>query len=315
MLDAFKNDIWLQSREQTGYFGLATKDAYSLRRHLRGDKRHCCGYENDNQTQISDLFENGLRTHPLLDIAFEAFARAEARLGNRFIPQRSHEERLTGHLISELEAAIQLAGSAFQSAAQLRYQAPMALDFAYYDLSRGGKIEKQTGSDLGLILLIDLPDRPKLVRYAAIQAKKMNPNASIDKLQFDALSNQFSKCAYYMFYDCNLDCVAPPMMMPAHELDAQKKADPSTKSFTVNTESIYNKTMPLSLWLVKMMADGKVGEATKNLEDAVKAFRIFHEKSNANPESNFQPTRLAMISIGKKFTVRRDLDGIAFAMA
>ena len=53
---------------------------------------------------FSLFISEGLGTHPLLDIVFAAVARAESRFSLRFVPQRSHEERLTGNLISEIEA-------------------------------------------------------------------------------------------------------------------------------------------------------------------------------------------------------------------
>ena len=42
------------------------------------------------------------------------------------------------------------------------------VDFFYFDLSRGGKVEKDTGADLGFIIVIDLPDYPFTVKKRVI---------------------------------------------------------------------------------------------------------------------------------------------------
>jgi hypothetical protein len=56
---------------------------------------------------ILDLLLHGqLFENPLLDQMVKALVRAEARLCSRFLPQRSHEERLTGNLVSEISTTI-----------------------------------------------------------------------------------------------------------------------------------------------------------------------------------------------------------------
>ena len=59
---------------------------------------------NSNQYFDNELFH----------ILFKAFVYAEARFIQNYIPQNSHEERLTGHLISEYSSALGIVKKAFQ---------------------------------------------------------------------------------------------------------------------------------------------------------------------------------------------------------
>ena len=226
MLSQFKQDFWLLSREAKGYYAWADKERWRLHRAIRRNWRRCgmCDDIEDSRQLVDVLFEEGLGLHPLLDIAFEAFARAEVRLALRFIPQRSNEERLTGHLISELEAAIHMVADSFAAKSLERYGEAKQIDFAYYDLSQGGHVEKETGGDLGLILSVDLPDRPKLVSYAAIQAKRLLGSTSLDKSQYDTLTRNFKEGAAYLFYDCDFNTLAPPMIFSASALTDRRNS-------------------------------------------------------------------------------------------
>lgn len=306
MLPAFKADFWSLARENKGYYGWARQERWRLYRALhrrRWGKCHMCEDDADPIDMVQSLFNDGLGLHPLLDIAFEAFARAEARLGLRFIPQRSHEERLTGHLISELEAAIQMASETFAAEALKRYSEPLHIDFVYSDLSQGGHFEKTTGGDFGLILVIDLPDRPKLIRYAAIQAKRLDGSTSMDKFQFDTLSSNFGDAAAYLFYDCSFATLAPPMMVSAADMDSRRKAKDDTKSFAADQSFVFQHGLPLSLWLLTELGAAKSGTSAHSFESAMQTFTHFERQKNQLTFS-----RLAMVSIGRRFTVRPDIE-------
>lgn len=262
-----------------------------------------CDEDPNPSELVQSLFEDGLGLHPLLDIAFQAFARAEARLGLRFVPQRSHEERLTGHLISELEAAISMVADSFSAAAAVRYEEPQYIDFVYSDLSRGGHFEKATGGDFGLILVIDLPDRPKLVRYAAIQAKRLQGSTSLDKKQFDTLTNVFGEASTYLFYDCDFNTLGPPMVMRASHLDSHRNSKEDTDSFAVDQNYVFGQGLPLSLWLLTELGAARDGAAADDFESAMN--RIM-ECRNRNQE--YPLSRLAIVSIGGKLSVTPDIE-------
>jgi hypothetical protein len=309
MLSQFKRDFWLLSREAKGYYAWARNPHASPHRDIGRNWGHhgmCCDIE-DSQRRVEALFEYGLGFHPLLDIAFEAFARAETRFALRFIPQQSNEERLTGHLISELEAAIHLVADSFAAKSIERYGESRQIDFAYYDLSQGGHVEKNTGGDLALILSVDLPDRPKLISYAAIQAKRLSPSsAQLDKDQFDTLTHNFGNAAAYLFYDCDLNTLAPPMIISAGWLKG-KRDEKEAKSFALSQRYVFHDALPLSLWLITELSTGKAG-ATKS--DFLSALELFRSTERKDPKNNGKSSvsRLAMISIGRPFDISRDVE-------
>ena len=233
MLDVFRKDFWAVSRENKGYYAWVNEYKYALSRTIRGG-RCCrlCDEPSDAREQVDALLETGLSLHPLFDVAFDAISRAETRLSLRFVPQRSNEERLTGHLISEIEAAIHLASPSFTLLSQKRYGENLMLDFSYLDLSRGGHDEKLTGGDFGIILSIDLPDRPKILRSIAVQAKKLNRNSQVNKVQFDTLVKNYGEGATYIFYDMNFETLAPPLVINASNLNDARDKDEKTESFS-----------------------------------------------------------------------------------
>ena len=147
MIEQFKKDFWALARDSKGYYSWAESQRWSLYRAMSRRTGQCrmCDEPHEGRELVQSLLDDGLGLHPLLDIAFEAYARAESRLCLRFAPQQSNEERLTGHLISELEAAIHLAVPTFSNASIKRYGDEKPIDFAYSDLSRGGRLEKLTG--------------------------------------------------------------------------------------------------------------------------------------------------------------------------
>jgi hypothetical protein len=307
MLESFKKDFWLLSRENRGYFAWANQYKWQLYRSMKRGKRPCgmCDEPSEGRELVQTLFDNGLGVHPLFDIAFEAIARAEARLCMRFIPQRSNEERLTGHLISEIEAAINLAAPEFERLSQERYSAKQQLDFAYLDLSRGGRYEKLTGGDLGLIISVDLPDMPRVFQYVAIQAKKLHPDVSVNKDQFDSLIQNYDEAAAYMFYDMDLASLAPPMIINASDLKPQRDAKDVTDSFSISSSHVFSNGTPLSLWLMQQLASGRAGKHSYDLSQAIASFNhLPHLKSRIDGEYAMEISRLAMISIGKPFESR-----------
>jgi len=306
MIPVFKSDFWSIAREGKGYYSWARQERWKLYRAVHGRRwRRCqmCDEDAEPYDLVQSLFEEGLGLHPLLDIAFQAFARAEVRLALRFIPQRSNEERLTGHLISELEAAIQMSSDAFASEAMSRYGQELNIDFVYSDLSRGGHLEKITGGDFGIILVIDLPDRPKLVQYAAIQAKRLDGSISLDKFQFDALSKNFQEASSYLFYDCGFSSLAPPMMVSAADLSSRRNAKNSTASFSADTSFVFDNGLPLSLWLLTQLGASKAGSSAYDFESALRGFAV-----ECHEDAPFPFSRLAMVSIGRRFTVAPDIE-------
>lgn len=263
-----------------------------------------CHEHESSHHLVQAIFEEGLELHPAMDIAFEAFARAEARLSMRFVPQWSNEERLTGHLVSEMESAIFLASEPFRKICRDRYGSDHQIDFAYKDLSQGGHVEKLTGADLAIILVVDLPDRPKIIRYAAIQAKKLVPGSnSIDKEQYDTLRKNFDAASAYLFYDCDPKTLAPPMILSAESLGHRRNSNEETKSFATDQSHVFDEALPFSLWLVTELAAGKAGTSVDSFDSAMKIFSKFERNRHCDP------SRLAIISVGRSIQVNRGAEG------
>jgi hypothetical protein len=303
MIPAFSKDYWLLSRENRGYYAWAQRELHRLNRFARRRYRHgpCCECEGDARSLVSEIFETGLGLHPMLDLAFAAVARAEIRFSMRFVPQRSHEERLTGSLVSEIEAAINLVSDAFRQQAVRKYQEERTIDFLCYDLSQGNRIEKHTGADLGVILHIDLPDFPPIIRFAAFQAKKLDKAADLDKAQFRTLRSAFPKASAYLFYDTDFQTLAPPLVVDAEQLESACNKDESTRTFSVSSTTAFDG-LPLSLWLFSRLAREEVG---RSATDFTSAMRCFTGRDNM---SEFTGGRLAVLSVGKSLRLTRDIE-------
>ncbi|MFH2074198.1 MAG: hypothetical protein ABIJ57_02450, partial [Pseudomonadota bacterium] len=181
--DIFQDEFHWMQREMKGLYPWFAKNRWEFIERMTGgmcDHPFCHQHRGNGRNLISLIVSSQVQYNPLLDILQKAILRAEIRFISRFILQRSNEERLTGNLVSELDAAIFLAKPIFRQIAKERYHSEQDFDFFYYDLSKGGKVEKQTGADLGFIVIIDLPDHPFTVRSVVFQAKKCNSTVAID---------------------------------------------------------------------------------------------------------------------------------------
>ena len=296
--ELFRRDFWALAREQKGYYSWAQREAWRLYRAVNGHRRRChCMDDPDPQQLVDQLFAEGLGGNPLIDCVFSGLARAESRFALRFIPQRSHEERLTGALLSELEAGLFLISERFKEISLQRYGKALEVDFLHYDLSRGGKIEKDTGGDLAIILSVDLPDMPRQLRYAAFQAKKVEGSTSIAKEQYQTLLSQFSDAAAYLFYDMNRATALPPMVVQAEAMKRKVEADPTTSSCTISHGEVEDG-LPLSLWLLTKVVKGKVGISARSFCDAM----------NQISQGPTGQGRLAVLSIGRPITLETNND-------
>jgi len=146
---------------------------------------------------------------PLLRPLFKALVYGEYRFSSRYCPLASHEERLTGHLISELSSALTVVAPAISERGRETYGQDVVLDFIYEDLARGGR-EAYTGADFGLVLFINLPGMPKPhIRWSAFQAKKIESGTSTARIELKQLVDLTTWCKQcgdadagaYCFYD------------------------------------------------------------------------------------------------------------------
>lgn len=308
--DIFRDEFHWMQREMKGLYPWVDKNRWEFIERITGglcDHPFCHRHRGNGRNLISSLISSQLQQNPLFDIFQKAILRAEIRFISRFILQRSNEERLTGNLVSELDAAIFLAKPIFRKLSQERYDAERDIDFFYYDLSRGGKVEKQTGADLGFVVVVDLPDYPFMVRSVVFQAKKCDSTASIDIKQLRKIQETTGNKSAYLFYDMDFRSLASPIVIDTSKLSS--KADESekigNKSFTIQKDEILNRGVPLSLYMLHDVIEGAQGLEFSSFKSA---FRRFEEMTNSNAPEPFNG-RLAIVSVGKPISISANLDG------
>ena len=154
-------DINSTLRARSGLIPFCSTNSHDIARRF-GNHKHCMDCSNDDGARIirEALNDSSYFTNELFWLLFLAFAEAEASFVRSFIPQNCHEERLTGHLVSELTASLKTIRSEFENMSVELYGEKKSLDFIYHDLSANRR-ERITGADLALCIHIDLPDFPQ----------------------------------------------------------------------------------------------------------------------------------------------------------
>ncbi len=227
---------------------------------------------------------------PLFQLLFKSFVAAEGKFIMNYIPQNSHEERLTGHLVSELENGLFILREYFEGTANKLYGQNVPLGFYYCDLSANNQ-EKYTGADLGLIFYVNLPDFPKHIRIAAIQSKKIkNSSALIDVPQLEAIIDRYNEDAYYLFYDREVS----PLIKSATEIKKKQRNDNTHESFSYNRKDAVYEGMPLSVFLVFDMLTSFMNTEGKRINSLWEA-----KKRLMNFERKDKPSKILTISIGE----------------
>ncbi len=311
MIDIFKNDFYWMLRERKGYFSWIKDNPDKLARHLLNYNRRRCPMCEDrilnSREIVRAITEKNVCENPLFDILMKALIRAEVRLMSRFIPQRSHEERLTGNLVSEIDNAIFLVREIFKKTCLSLYKIEKVIDFFYYDLSQGGKLEKETGADLGLILVIDLPDFPYTVKSFILQAKKISGNSvQIDREQYETMmKHRKSECAY-LFYDMNLARLCSPLIVKIDhfflENQYKESEEDNTASFNIKFDDVNTMGHPLSLFVISHLIYGEsIGASHSSFESAFSMFYNIWDPDPPNNNSGIKDFngRLAIISLGR----------------
>ena len=305
MIQKFKDEFYWMLRESKGYFPWVRENNYRLRKFVFDRHHRQCPECHDIESVdlIRTLLNEIVFENDLIDLFFKSLLRAEIRFISRYIPQRSNEERLTGNLVSELDNSIYLVKDEFKDFSIKRYSEPKEVDFFYFDLSRGGKVEKDTGADLGFIIVIDLPDYPFTVKSVILQAKKINGNVQINGNQYETL-NTFNEgnCAY-LFYDMNYQTLSSPIVLKLDDYDFKKGYEASKEkghnSFSMDFKAICDGD-PLSIFLISTIIYHKFGKSHNSLEDALHYFNsLIHpdNRKKANIEFN---GRVGIVSLGRR---------------
>lgn len=230
---------------------------------------------------------------------FWALAKAEHKFSNKYLPFWSHEERLTGHFISQICERIEefnvhwsnLIGSATQRS---------WLDVWYADTSIGNR-EKETGADLGLIFHGQYSDDDEFYKIARFQVKKVpsSNTARLDLNQTKALLRE-ENVGHYLFFhgQDRQDWRRPPSIAPAKEF--QYKLERAEKELleeksrrkelgVESIENVDNSSFDFSAFLTFAVADpaADFGAYARSKSAAVQILM-----------SGGPPSRLAVISLG-----------------
>lgn len=230
---------------------------------------------------------------------FWALAKAEHRFASKYLPFWSHEERLTGHFISQICERIEefnthwsnLVGSSDKHS---------WLDVWYADTSIGNR-EKQTGADLGLILHGQYSGDDEFYKVARFQVKKVpsSNTARIDFSQTKALLREENVGHYLFFHGQDAqEWRRPPSVAPAKEFQykleqAEKKLleeKQQTKELgDESIENVDNSSFDFATFLTFAVAD-PVADFGAFARSKTSAVRILM--------SGGPPSRLAVISLG-----------------
>ncbi len=303
MIEIFKDDFHTILRQEIGYHSWVKKSPYELRRLLYVDelKIHHC--EIPHKHLIRNVLNDIVCPNEMIDIFFKAMIRAETRFSTRFVPQKSHEERLTGNLVSEMGGALELVKPIFREKSLQIYGQEKEVDFFYMDLSRGGKLEKKTGADLALGIIVDLPDFPPIMKTFIFQAKKINQSTQIDVNQLNTLKKFQPQSSAYLFYDMGLNSLSSPMVLQPTNYDFNKKYEEATNNdnatFNIQFENVMNG-MPLSAFLCfPLLENDGLGSKHTKIEYLLDNFDMVFEDGISTGERTFSGL-LGLISIGRK---------------
>lgn len=169
---------------------------------------------------------------------FWALAKAEHDFLIRYVPFWSNEERLTGHLVSQIVERITEFASHWGALGNKGTEEAHCRIW-YIDTATARR-EKFTGADLGLVIQAKLPGQTEYLKAVRLQAKKStyNGQATIDLEQLETLT-QKENLGYYIFYhqfDNKRWSPAPTVRAagPFKELEDVKKARGS-RAVTVRT--------------------------------------------------------------------------------
>lgn len=149
---------------------------------------------------------------------FWSLAKAEHIFLEKYIPFWSHEERLTGHLVSLMVERLEEYGVHWRS---LAGDSTGKTDCQiWYADTATARQEHLTGADLGLVVHGKMPGSDEFFKVVRFQAKKVgnSGNANIDFDQLEALLSE-EHVGYYLFY-YHLDKTQwslPPTSRPASD--------------------------------------------------------------------------------------------------
>lgn len=230
---------------------------------------------------------------------FWALAKSEHQFSIRFLPFWSHEERLTGHFISQLCERIEEFAIHWSSLAGNDPQRSW-LDVWYADTAAGNR-EKDTGADLGLIIHGQYAGDEEFYKVARFQVKKVpsGNTARIDLNQTKVLLRSEGLGHYLFFHgQDHQDWRRPPSVAPTtafeHNLRQAEKAlaegkSPRKELGDEHIQNVDNSSYDFATFITFALADpaADFGAFARSKSTAVRLLM------GGGP-----PSRLAVISLG-----------------
>jgi len=256
--------------------------------------------------------------NPLFYLLFRAFVYAEIKFINNYIPQNSHEERLTGHLVSEIVNSLNIINETFRQKASELYHSKVNLDFHYADLSSNNN-EKNTGADLGLIFHVNLPDYPEKINVAVIQSKKFEKRAKIDLNQIKTLEKYAGEFGYYCFYDMDMSERISPLIQKANTImsifdNGNNEQTLSSGKKSLSRQKITDRWeggIPLSIFLIFDMLNPE-NENIKSVTNIWQAKDIIEKGVNENVKiGGHGVSRVLTVSVGGVSNSNQELRSIS----
>ncbi|HAU37799.1 MAG TPA: hypothetical protein DCX07_08795 [Phycisphaerales bacterium] len=172
---------------------------------------------------------------------FWAMAAAEHEFVTRFVPYWSHEERLTGHLVSLMVNRLETLASSWHELCAGSSDARESRCSIYYADTATARRESTTGADLGIIVHANLFGREEFFKVVRLQAKKVGASgqARIDLDQAKAMLGR-KGLGYYMLYHAWEESgwnLAPTIVSASRFEDDIKKAQEQKSSRTLGEVS------------------------------------------------------------------------------
>ncbi|MCF3643056.1 hypothetical protein LXM94_24140 [Rhizobium sp. TRM95111] len=225
-------------------------------------------------------------------MAYAAVVMAQEDFAMNFSATGSHEERLTGHLLSSLLSAVKrtlfYASECFSDkkfSDKVAFQAQRAeiqdaILFHYADIAMG-KQEKDTGADLGVVLCVKIGGVPHF-RPFRLQAKKVSSEgrADIRHPKKDAWGQarklRDSRIGYYLYYFQRDPEKLSPLTVPSPIVQSVETIL-TTSEYPSNVDAT-EESVDLATFILRYLCRTQADEHDyKTVEGAIGALLANHE--------------------------------------
>ena len=235
-----------------------------------------------------------------------ALAQAEHDFLYKFAPLWSNEERLTGHLLSQVVMQLDNFGPVWRDLAGTASSEPLCR-ITYIDTAAAGQ-EKYTGGDLGLVVHGRYSPGNEFFKAAVLQTKKADWSCGcrVDLAQADKLLQRESLGYYLLYHPYDKTCWCPtPTVHPAHLVKSDVAAAAKSTQKTVQ-KSMKSNGWDFAAFVTFGLADpaSDIGVCAASPADVAKAVMtgcIVSKSSNDSQSSEgaVQPSRVLIITLGQ----------------